>query len=1007
MKPWAVLQDLPSWTLQRGALVLLAVFVGLLTWLYSGSEAVSPEQHFAYTQDLRDLRELNTHIEVELLAAQLGQVRNYDAVTDYLRQGLETARRTRTVPAYLSQGDSAQLAQAAGALQKTLEQVAELVDRFKRNHAVLQNALTLFPLLTTEFLTPGRQPALPAGVRTAAEAYAREVLVIAHRHDLQHLRDVALARQRLTSMVLNTGQRHAVDLIVRHGEMVEVRLAAMERLMMDLSELQADRDIDHLSLTYFSGYRQALAVAERFLVSLYVATVLLTAFLALLFVRLERIRRSLAFANREINDRYQAQLMAEKHLTLHATAFASAHDGITLTDAQGNILDVNPSFARITGWQRSEVIGRNPRVLKSGRHDQAFYAALWKSIAETGNWQGEIWNRNKFGEVYPELLSISAVHDAAGALTNYVAVFSDIGRLKAQESQLKQLAYFDALTGLPNRVLLGDRLLQGIAQALRANTLMAVCYLDLDGFKAINDAWGHETGDRVLVEMSNRMKLAMRGGDTVARLGGDEFVVLLMGLDTVSECHEAVTRLLAQIALPLTLLSEPLSVTGSAGVALFPLDDQDPDTLLRHADQAMYRSKMAGKNKVHVFDAEEDRSARNRYDHVSRIRLALEDGEFVLHYQPQVNMRLGQVTGVEALIRWNHPQRGLVPPVEFLSLIEADELIVEVGDWVIATALQQMKAWHDAGLTLAVSVNVAGRQLQAPDFTQKLRTLCAREPELTRRLELEILETSALEDIVKTTRVIEECQQLGLSFSLDDFGTGYSSLTYLRRLPARAIKIDQSFVREILNDHNNLLIVQAVIGLAGAFQLHVIAEGVETADQGRMLMQLNCDHAQGYFVAKPMAAEAVPDWVAHWAPDPGWQAIRDLYWSDADYLILIAEVRFRNWFNQLLRESAAPQMHLEDIRASGLVAWYQGPDRHRFGPFPSYALLGHSLAQLEWQCTLRAEQRRGGQGQALHAQVPVLRQIRDDILAALHALQMAVAVRAVPGTRPSAPSAGR
>jgi diguanylate cyclase (GGDEF)-like protein len=568
---------------------------------------------------------------------------------------------------------------------------------------------------------------------------------------------------------------------------------------------------------------------------------------------------------------------------------------------------------------------------------------MWKSILETGSWRGEIWNRSKFGDVYPELLSISAVHDGNGQLTNFVAVFSDISRLKEQETQLVQMAYFDALTGLPNRVMLADRIVQASAQTRRGKMLMAVCYLDLDGFKPINDTWGHEVGDQLLVEMANRLKGTLRAGDTVARLGGDEFVFLLLGLADIEECERAVQRMLHAVGDPLLVAPQPVRLSASIGVAIFPLDDGDADTLLRHADQAMYRAKQLGKARFHVFDPDQDRYTRSRYDRVARIQDALDYGEIVLHYQPKVDMRAGQVSGIEALVRWQHPERGLLPPGEFLPLIEDHDIIVRLGEWVIEAALTQMEVWQGQGLAVPVSVNVAGRQLQSPQFVQRLSEALARHPRVAGQLEMEVVETTALEDMVKVSRVIEECKKLGVPFALDDFGTGYSSLTYLKRLPVTTIKIDQSFVSEILSDPNNLVIVQGVIGLTSAFQRKAVAEGVETAEHGRLLLQLDCDHAQGFGIARPMPADAIVPWVGAWRPDPGWQAIAGLRWDSADYPMMIAEVEHRNWVAQLtysVREGhPIPHRFVQDTHNCRFDQWYFGPDAKRYDMLESYRQL--------------------------------------------------------------------
>ncbi|HET6718208.1 MAG TPA: EAL domain-containing protein [Rhodocyclaceae bacterium] len=402
--------------------------------------------------------------------------------------------------------------------------------------------------------------------------------------------------------------------------------------------------------------------------------------------------------------------------------------------------------------------------------------------------------------------------------------------------------------------------------------MMAVCYLDLDGFKPVNDQYGHAAGDRVLVEIAGRLRDCLRGSDTVARMGGDEFVLLLLGLVRIEECEAALARILKAVAAPLTVAGDPVTISASLGVALFPRDDVDVDTLLRHADQSMYLAKQSGKNRYHLFDPENDRVARDRSERLARIRQAIERREFVLYYQPQVDMQRGRVIGMEALIRWQHPERGILPPADFLSVIEDTDLIVDIGDWVIATALQQIDRWQQAGLELCVGVNIAARHLLRGDFVDRLQAHLAACPGVDpRRLDLEVLETAALEDIAHVSGVIRACQALGVSYSLDDFGTGYSSLTYLKSLPAETLKIDQTFVRDMLSDPDDRAIVQGVIGLARVFQREVIAEGVETIEHGSVLLTLGCARAQGYGIARPMPAAAVADWVGRWQPDAAWQ----------------------------------------------------------------------------------------------------------------------------------------
>jgi len=503
---------------------------------------------------------------------------------------------------------------------------------------------------------------------------------------------------------------------------------------------------------------------------------------------------------------------------------------------------------------------------------------MWRDLTQQGHWSGEVWNRRRDGELYAELLTISAVRDAAGAVQNYVGLFSDITAIKSHQKQLEHIAHFDALTNLPNRVLLADRLQQAMVQMQRRGQRLAVVYLDLDGFKAINDNHGHETGDQFLIALTQQMKDTLREGDTLARLGGDEFVAVLSDLEGNSDFLPLVTRLLTAAAQPIKVGEIELQISASMGITFYPqTQDIDPDQLLRQADQAMYQAKVAGKNRYAVFDAEQDNSLRGHHESLERIGQALRRGEFVLHYQPKVNMRSGEVIGAEALIRWQHPDKGLLPPAAFLPEIEDHPLAVAVGEWVIDTALSQIELWRASALDLPVSVNVGSRQLQQSDFVERLKVILAKHPQVNpTSLGLELLETSALQDMAQVSQVIADCAQMGVMFAMDDFGTGYSSLTYLKQLRVTVLKIDQSFVRDMLEDSDDLAILQGVIGLAAAFKREVIAEGVETVAHGTALLQLGCEQAQGYGIARPMPAEQMPNWVANWQPDAAWRAMADL-----------------------------------------------------------------------------------------------------------------------------------
>lgn len=437
--------------------------------------------------------------------------------------------------------------------------------------------------------------------------------------------------------------------------------------------------------------------------------------------------------------------------------------------------------------------------------------------------------------------------------------------LEKANKELTNIAHYDALTQLPNRTLLTVRLEQAMTSAKRRGTMVAVAYLDLDGFKYVNDVHSHNLGDDVLVTIAGRLSDAMRESDTLAHIGGDEFVIVLTDLTNATGCDRSLTRLLEAVADPIIINEVLINVTVSIGVTIYPQDDLISDQLLRHAGQAMFIAKQAGKNRTHYFDIEKDTKIKNLHEELQAIKSALRQDEFVLHYQPKVNMSSGKIVGAEALIRWEHPEQGTLSPAHFLPLIEEDELSIEVGEWVIHTALSQIESWQHTGINLPVSVNVGALQLIQDNFIDRLQVILNRFPDVDpSQLELEILETNGLNDMNHVSHVIRTCNQLGVNFSLDDFGTGYSSLTYLKRLPAQFLKIDQSFVRDMLDDPEDMAIVKGIIGLADAFGIEVIAEGVETDEQIRVLLACGCELAQGFGFARPMPATELPVWINAW-----------------------------------------------------------------------------------------------------------------------------------------------
>jgi diguanylate cyclase (GGDEF)-like protein/PAS domain S-box-containing protein len=660
----------------------------------------------------------------------------------------------------------------------------------------------------------------------------------------------------------------------------------------------------------------------------------------------------LLFRQNRMLSRSMASLRQEEKLRLAAKVFAHTREGIIITDADGRVVDANRAFTEITGYSREEILGQNPSLLSSGRQDPEFYANMWRELIENGHWHGEVWNRRKDGELYAEMLTISAMHDDQGKVQHYVALFSDVTLQKEHQQQLEYIAHYDPLTGLPNRLLLSERLNSAMQRARRLKRPLVVAYIDLDGFKAVNDTHGHSVGDRMLRALAKRMKRSLREGATLARPGGDEFVAVLNDLPDSEASLPMVLDLLATAAEPVHIDGQRLQLSASLGMTFFPqAEEVNADQLLRQADQAMYQAKLAGKNRYHVFDAEQDRHVRGRHESLEDIRRGLREGEFVLHYQPKVHLRSGDIVGCEALIRWQHRDKGLLSPAAFLPIIEEHPLAIALGEWVIDTALRQMETWYATGLDLPVSVNISAFHLQQGDFMDRLNALLAAHPDVNHGcLELEVLETSALEDMAHISGIMARCEMIGVQFALDDFGTGYSSLTYLKRLPATHLKIDQSFVRGMLDDPEDLAIIEGVLGLANAFRREVIAEGVETVAHGELLLQLGCEIAQGYAIARPMPADDFREWTKSWQPDPAWRRHRRVRRDNLP--VLFAGVEHRAWIQAIedcLRgeRTSAPPLDHHKCRFGH---WLDSQGREAFRGHPALEELGalhlqvHALA---------------------------------------------------------------
>ena len=546
----------------------------------------------------------------------------------------------------------------------------------------------------------------------------------------------------------------------------------------------------------------------------------------------------------------------EEKLRLSAKVFESSKDAIIISDHDNKIISVNQAFNEITGYESKEVIGKNPNILQSGRHDKEFYQKLWADLISKGYWQGEIWNRRKNGEIYPEWISVSLVYDDANEVSHFIAIFSDISDIKTSEAHIEFLANYDPLTQLPNRRLFIDRLDQAIKLADREQSKLAVLFFDLDHFKTINDSLGHSIGDQMLIEVGTRISQCMREIDSVSRLSGDEFAALITDISDIGDVITVVSKIIEAIRNPFKIKNYELHVTISIGISVYPDDGKTYEILLQNADTAMYCAKSSGRDNFEFFSPSMSTQALERLALESSLRKAVKNNDLLVYYQPQINVDSGKIVGMEALLRWPHPEMGMIPPDKFIPLAEDTGLIIPIGKWVLAEACRQNKAWQQQGLTpVPVAVNLSAVQFRQHNLLEIVQETLIETDLNPRFLELELTESLLMDCSEYNVTLLKEFRRLGVQLSIDDFGTGYSSLSYLQRFPINKLKIDRSFCLGIPKDKHNASITSAIISLGHDLDMCVIAEGVEDEKQFNFLQAQQCDEIQGYLFSKPVPAK--------------------------------------------------------------------------------------------------------------------------------------------------------
>jgi diguanylate cyclase (GGDEF)-like protein/PAS domain S-box-containing protein len=835
----------------RAAVMVLASSIAL-AWLFNNADSVSVSSHQTYSRELRAVHQMDAEVNAAVLATRFELYRNFDVLARGIGELDRLVETLRNPPAFLAESDTARIITKVDELSSLVRRKAGHIERFKRENAVLRNSTRYFPVAVANI-----QSLDIPHLRTELDTLAREVMtyMVSGGNDLAvriQNRSDALERQALT---LPTETGEALKNVVDHAKVMVGRKATVDMLLHEILEIPTTTTGEQIIQMYNGGYANASRRAHAYRVMLFVVTLGLAAYLVRLFTRLGRITRALRESNRSLEERIDELHRTEANLRLYATVFTSAAEGMVITDTRTQILVANPAFTSITGYSMNEVHAHSPAMLASGRHAPTFYHDMWKTIERRGKWQGEIWNRRKNGEIYPEWLSITAVKDADGAVSHYIGVFSDTTERKRSEAHIHHLAHHDSLTNLPNRLLMQERLNEALSQSRRIGCHIAVLFLNLDRFRNINDTLGAGLGDALLQQVAHRSQSLLRDTDTVARLGSDEFVFILPDINHPQDVAGVARKLLTSISRPYLLGEHDISITASIGIAISDTDGDNAAELLRNADAAMSRAKSDGRNSFRFYSTDMNTSSLGDLLLENQLRGALERNELELHYQPKIDAKSNRLESAEALLRWRHPELGLVPPSRFIPLAEESGLIVPIGEWVLRTACQQIHDWRHAGLQVVpIAINLSAQQFLQNDLPVLVHESLAAaelEPAL---LELELTESMLMRNIERTVDMLDRLRNMGIWLSIDDFGTGYSSLAYLKQFQVNVLKIDKSFVSDIHNADADGKIAVSIIALAHGLGLKVVAEGVETEDQRNFLFDHGCDIFQGYLFSRPLPA---------------------------------------------------------------------------------------------------------------------------------------------------------